>query len=114
MTNKDTHMNDLMKKTHYPDVTETDGVQDEPLFWDYVGKPIYDIDAKIPIYTIDISIGISFKIETIKKANYSNIIDAHQNGDYSKRWLYFREKNDANRFIKKIKQIIEDYRFKPV
>lgn len=57
------------------------------------------------------SVGISFKIETVKQANYAHIIDAHKNGNYSKNWLYFKERNDVNRLIKKIKDLIEAGRF---
>lgn len=104
-------MNDTIRNIHYPDVEIENGGQKEPLFWDYVGKPVWDVSDKSPIYTIDLSAGFSFKIGTVKQANYAHIIDAHKNGKYSKQWLFFKERNDANRLIKKVKCLIEDCRY---
>jgi len=105
-------MKEVIRDRHFPKVKVTRGVQDKPLFWDFVGKPVWDVSEHSPIYTIDLSAGFSYDIETIKQAQYAHIIDAHEGGEYAKMWLYFKEKNDANRFIKKVKNFIEENRYK--
>lgn len=104
-------MNDTIKKYHYPDVTKTNGVQDEPLFWDYVGKPVWDVSKECPIYVIEYSSLLSFNVRKDTEANYAHIIDAHKCGNYSRGWIFFKERNDANRFIRKVKNFIEQNRF---
>jgi len=97
---------------HYPDLKyDSNGVRKTPLFWDFVGKVVWFVDEQNPIYTIDMSAGFSFRIDKTTAANYAHIKSKHMGEPYGDKWLYFKERNDANRFIKKVKKFIEDNAF---
>lgn len=105
-------MHNKIKSVHYTDITfDENNVQKEPLFLDYVGKPIWNVNEANPLYTIDLSNGFSFNVAVVKQSNYGHVIDAHKGGNYSKLWLFFREKGDANAMIKKVRKFIEESRY---
>lgn len=93
---------------HYPHLKYDDrGVRQEPLFIDSVGKLVWFVDEQNPIYTIDISAGFSFSIGTIKAANYGHVKSKHLGEKWvDQKWLFFKDRNDANRTIKKVKEFI--------
>lgn len=103
----------LRREFHYPGLpVDNNSVQLKPLFWDFVGKPVWRVDEKNPVYTIDVSAGFSYSITATKEENYAHILEKHKGGRYANSWLFFKDRNDANRLIKKVKQFIADNEIK--